>query len=326
MIRLAVRAVTIITLTATLLAGGTVIWGIAEHRAAGPLDGHSRLVIPRGMSLEQVASQLFLAGVIRSQFFFIMAAQFKGETAKAGEFEFTKNMSAAEVLRQIVEGRTLVRRITVPEGLRSQEVARLLEDAPGFKGAITSKLTEGSLLPDTYYYSYGDNRDEIVQRMTRAMNVLLAELWLHRADGLPILTPYEAVILASIVEKETAASLERPRIAAVFLNRLRKGMRLQSDPTVAYALLDDNHDVATLSRNDLQYEHPYNTYRNDGLPPGPISNPGRASLEAVLNPFKSGEYYFVADGSGGHAFAQTLVEHNRNVARWRANREQLKID
>lgn len=321
-----VRTVTITVIAATLIASSVVIYGIALHQAAGPFDSDSRLIIPYGKSLEQVAAQLFLAGIIRNKFFFVTAARFNRVTVKAGEYEFKSHLSSAEVLHQISDGRTFVRRITVAEGLRSHDVVQMLVNSAGFEGTITDEPAEGSLLPDTYFYSYGDNRNEIIRRMTRAMNVLLDELWLHRTDKLPFLTPYEAVILASIVEKETAVAVERPRIAAVFLNRLRKGMRLQSDPTVMYALLKGNREVSQLTHNDLLFEHPYNTYRNSGLPPGPISNPGRASLEAVLNPIESGEYYFVADGSGGHMFARTLAEHNRNVARWRLVREKLKID
>ena len=306
-----------------------VVWGLAASKSDGPLNGYARLVIPRGASLTQAASQLRQAGVIRHQGLFVIAARLEGVTIKAGEFEFSNHMSAFDVMRWLADGKTVVRRVTVPEGLTSRDVVRLLESAPGFAGTISGQVAEGSLLPDTYHYSYGDMRTEIVQRMTQSMSQLLDELWLQRAPGLPIDTPQEALILASIVEKETGVAEERPRIAAVFLNRLKKGMRLQSDPTVAYAL---SHDAgngsakAPLTRNDLQFDHPYNTYRHDGLPPGPIANPGRAALEAVLNPLQTDEYYFVADGSGGHAFARSLAEHNRNVARWRAIQRESKTE
>ena len=189
------------------------------------------------------------------------------------------------------------------------------------------QLAEGTLLPDTYHYSYGDSRDEVARRMTRAMDEVLRELWPRRATGLPIKTPHDAVILASIVEKETAVAAERPRVAAVFLNRLRKNMRLQSDPTVAYALArGDSSSGVPLTRHDLQFGSPFNTCRFEGLPPGPISNPGRAAIEAVLRPLETDELFFVADGSGGHAFARTLEEHNRNVARWRKLQNRSKVD
>lgn len=328
--RPAVRAVAITLIAAALLAGGVVVWGLAALRADGPLNGYARLIIPRGASLAQAASQLRRAGLIRHQRLFVIAARLQGVTIKAGEFEFTNQMPALAVMRWLADGKTVVRRVTVPEGLRSREVVRLLENAPGFAGTISSQLAEGSLLPDTYHYSYGDNRSEIVQRMTESMTQLLDELWRQRAPGLPIETPHQALILASIVEKETGVAQERPRIAAVFLNRLKKGMRLQSDPTVAYALSHgdggNGSARAPLSRNDLQFDHPYNTYRYGGLPPGPIANPGRAALEAVLNPLQTDEFYFVADGSGGHAFARSLAEHNRNVARWRAIQSQTKTE
>jgi UPF0755 protein len=327
MMRSTVRTVVISLFAVTLLAGGVFFWGLTALRAAGPLNGYARIVIPRGTSLTQVASQLHSSGIIRHPTLFILVARYKGATIKAGEFEFSSHMTASDVLQRLADGKTVVRRVTVPEGLSNRDVARLLENAAGLEGSISTQLAEGTLLPDTYHYSYGDSRDEIVKRMARAMGQVLRELWSRRVSGLPIKTPRAAVILASIVEKETAVASERPRIAAVFFNRLRKNMRLQSDPTVAFALArSDGSATVPLTRRDLQIDHPFNTYRYEGLPPGPISNPGRASLEAVLQPLETDELYFAADGSGGHAFARTLVEHNRNVARWRALQNPLKVD
>jgi len=180
-------------------------------------------------------------------------------------------------------------------------------------------------LPETYHFHYGDSRTAILQRMREAMRETLAELWPERAQGLPIKSPEEAVILASIVEKETGVAGERPLVASVFVNRLEKGMRLQSDPTVAYALMQANGALdRALTRQDWKFDHPYNTYVYAGLPPGPIANPGRAALQAVLNPAESDYLYFVADGSGGHAFAKTLAQHNRNVAKWKQIKRQRK--
>jgi len=327
MMRTTVRIVVILIFAAALLVGGVGFWGVATHRAAGPLNGYARLVIPRGATLTEVAAQLRLAGVIRHPTIFILAARLNGLTIKAGEFEFTNHMTASDVLQWLDDGKSVVRRVTVPEGISNRDVARLLENATGLEGTLSLQIAEGALLPDTYHYSYGDSRDEVARRMTRAMDDALRELWPRRVSGLPIKTPREAVILASIVEKETAVATERPRVAAVFLNRLRRNMRLQSDPTVAYALQrGDSALNAALTRRDLQLDNPFNTYRYEGLPPGPISNPGRAAIEAVLRPLETDELFFVADGSGGHAFARTLEEHNRNVARWRARQKRLKVD
>ena len=206
----------------------------------------------------------------------------------------------------------------MPEGLTVAEVLALVGGAEGLAGEADGALAEGALLPETYNYSWGDDRGDLVDRMAAAMDAALAELWEGRADELPFDTPEEALVLASIVEKETGIAGERARVAAVFVNRLRRGMRLQSDPTVVYALTEGSGALGRqLIRDDLAVQHPYNTYVHAGLPPGPIANPGRASIAAALDPAVSGDLYFVADGSGGHAFAPTLAQHNRNVARWR---------
>jgi UPF0755 protein len=221
------------------------------------------------------------------------------------------------VLSLLREGRTVVRHLTIPEGLTTVEILALLDDAPGLSGD-RSPPAEGTLLPETYNYSWGDSRAGMMARMQKAMAETLAKLWASRAAGLPLATPEAAVTLASLVEKETALAAERPRVAGVFVNRLRLGMRLQSDPTVVYALTAGKGPLGReLTRADLEVPSPYNTYRIDGLPPGPIANPGRAAIAAALQPLASRELYFVADGSGGHAFASTLEEHNRNVTRWR---------
>ncbi len=197
--------------------------------------------------------------------------------------------------------------------------------AEGLSGETGPVPPEGSLLPETYHYSWNDDRAALVERMQTGMEVVLAELWPERAEGLPINTPEEAVILASIVEKETGVAEERPLVASVFVNRLKRGMRLQSDPTVVYGLTNGQRPLGrTLTFRDLDRPSPYNTYTNGGLPPGPIANPGRAALEAVLHPAESRYLYFVADGTGGHAFAKTLVEHNRNVAKWRKIQRQQR--
>ncbi|MCH8835131.1 MAG: endolytic transglycosylase MltG, partial [Proteobacteria bacterium] len=223
-----------------------------------------------------------------------------------------------QVVALLQSGKTVVRRLTVAEGLTTTQVLAQLNRTEGLAGDLPSPPGEGTLLPETYHFSYGERRDAMVARMRAAMDETLARLWDSRAPGLPLKSPREALILASIVEKETALPEERSRIAAVFLNRLGKGMRLQSDPTVAYALTGGRGPLGRpLSRADLKTPSPFNTYLIDGLPPGPVSNPGRAAMAAVLDPVATEDFYFVADGTGGHVFARTLGEHNRNVVRWR---------
>jgi UPF0755 protein len=200
------------------------------------------------------------------------------------------------------------------EGLYTAEILGHLRRTDGLTGIVRETPKEGELLPETYHYNFGDNRNDLVRRMKVAMKNVSEELWLLREVGLPIKTPLEAIILASIVEKETGLVEERRRVASVFINRLRLGMRLQSDPTVIYGLTNGNRRLSRpLKRKDLKSLNPYNTYLNKGLPPGPIANPGRASIKAVLNPIESTDLYFVADGKGGHAFSKTLSEHNKNV-------------
>ncbi|MEX1147477.1 MAG: endolytic transglycosylase MltG, partial [Sphingomonadales bacterium] len=231
--------------------------------------------------------------------------------------------SMAEVLAIIRSGRVVQHRLTVAEGLTSAQVIRVLGTAEALGGPAPDAPAEGAILPETYNFTRGTPRAELLARMTGAMDAKLVELWAARDPELTLASAAEAVILASIVEKETGVAEERPRVAAVFLNRLRTGMRLQSDPTVVYAVTGGEAIGRRLTRADLNIDSPYNTYRNHGLPPGPIANPGAGSLRAVLNPIQTDDLYFVADGTGGHAFARTLEEHNRNVRAWRQIRRQL---
>jgi UPF0755 protein len=275
-----------------------------------------------------IADSLHAKGVIASQPFFKIAARIHGahRNLKAGEYSFEPGVSLRSVLGILREGRTIARKFTVAEGLTSKEIMALLATVEGLAGTLTEAPPEGTLLPNTYHFSLGDSRTALVERLRGAMTKTIDELWARRSPDLPIRNQAEAIILASIVEKETAVPEERPRVAAVFINRLRKRMRLESDPTVVYGL---NNGAGALGRPltyaDLRVEHPYNTYRRFGLPAGPICNPGRDSLAAVLNPIETDEYFFVADGTGGHAFARTLTEHNRNVARWRRVQRKNRI-
>jgi UPF0755 protein len=223
----------------------------------------------------------------------------------------------------MVSGRTVIRRFTLPEGWTTAQALLQLQGAEGLEGPVTLRPDEGALLPETYNYSWGDSRDALIRRMTRGMDEALADAWSKRPTDSPMASAREALILASIVERETGIAEERGVVASVMVNRLKRGMRLQSDPTVAYGVAvaagSPGHLLARpLTRDDLQRPTPYNTYVIDGLPPAPIANPGRAALRAAIDPPRTEFLYFVADGSGGHAFARSLDEHNRNVVRWRA--------
>lgn len=311
-------------LVLVLAAGGVLAWGYASFVRPGPLAAPATAVIPRGAGLEAISELLAKKGVIARPLVFRAGAWFDGaeRSLRAGEYAFAPGTSARAVVALIRSGKTVVRRLTVPEGLTVAQVLRQLEATEGLEGKPAHVPEEGTLLPETYNFGYGDSRAAMVQRMSEAMEKLLDQRWERRHAGLPLKTPREALILASIVEKETALVDERPRIAAVFVNRLRKAMRLQSDPTVVYALTQGQGPLGrALTRADLQADSPFNTYLRPGLPPAPIANPGRESLEAVLFPPETDELYFVADGSGGHVFSGSLEEHNRNVQRWRRIRE-----
>lgn len=236
---------------------------------------------------------------------------------RAGEFEVAGGASLIDVLRVLRDGKPLLRFVTIPEGRTTAQALALLEAAPMLEGGVTLDPAEGALLPETYAYQRGETRDAVLARMMAAHDEALAELWANRSERAVVETPEEAVILASIVEKETGVASERPRVAAVFSNRLRRGMRLQSDPTIIYGLTGGEPLGRGIRRSELRGETPYNTYVIRGLPPTPIANPGRESLAAVLDPLDTDDLYFVADGTGGHVFAETLAQHNRNVAQWR---------
>lgn len=278
------------------------------------------LIVLPGSSAWEIAEALYAAGVVEDPNVFAVGVWRSGASGalKAGEFLFPPHVTPRQAMNIVRAGKALQYRLTIPEGLTSAEVVRIVEGAEALDGVLAEVPLEGALLPETYQYRRGDSRTDMIDRMQAGMHRLIAELWPNRAEDLPFETPEQALVLASIVEKETALAAERRQVAGVFVNRLRRGMRLQSDPTVIFAVTGGMAPLERpLSKADLALDSPFNTYRHKGLPPRPIAHPGRDSLAAVLNPEATDALFFVADGSGGHVFADTLAAHNRNVARWR---------
>jgi len=307
-------------LVIAVVSAGLFVWSYGQFMRPGPLKADTQLVIPKGAGLKAIAGQLNEAGVIDRPWIFRAGVRLFGKDKglQAGEYLFPAGASPSTAMQIILSGKTVVRKLTVAEGLTTDEIFALVAGAEGLEGLPGPRAAEGALLPETYHYAYGDSRRDMIGRMKQGMRDALANAWATRRSDLPIGSPEEALILASIIEKETASPEERSHIAGVFVNRLMRGMKLQSDPTVAYGIrLEDGASDRALTLADLKRPTPFNTYLIDGLPPAPISNPGRASIEAALNPIKTDDFYFVADGNGGHVFAKTLKAHNRNVAKWR---------
>ena len=297
-----------------------VFIGMGMYPQQGSLTAEKIIYIESGSSTKGIAQQLAAEDVIdeTGRYIFLAAAKIRHSSLKAGEYAFQPSSSIKDALLLLESGKTYQRQITIPEGLMSFEIVALLNTGETLTGEITDIPAEGALLPETYSYSRGDDKNKIIARMKTAMDNALTELWEKRNPDTLVKSPEETVILASVVEKETGVASERPRVAGVFMNRIKTGMPLQTDPTVIYALTMGKKKLyRPLLRKDLNIESPYNTYLVTGLPPTPIANPGRKSLEAVLNPETHDFIYFVADGTGGHAFAKTHEEHLRNVAKWR---------
>lgn len=315
----------LLLLLAICLSGGSVFSFYSLLYEQNDQTEATTILVEKGDSLGGIASQLKKDGLIRNVSVFKMAARLAGNSTrlKAGEYRIPPHASTKMILDILVTGQTVVRRVTIPEGKTSRQIFDLLIQTPGLTGELPPVPPNGALLPETYTFAYGVPRNIIVQRMKESMTKTIDELWPYRDPDLPYTTKHEALTLASIVEKETAIPEERARIAGVFVNRLRKGMRLQTDPTVIYALTDGSMELnRRLTHADLKLSHPYNTYIRKGLPPGPICNPGRDSIQAVLQPQKSNEIYFVADGTGGHVFSVTFDEHKRNIAEWKKTRRR----
>jgi UPF0755 protein len=299
---------------------GMAAFGYQQYIGAGPLVAPKVVEVRKGLSTPEIGDDLENAGVISDAKVFSSAVYLTGSRGrlKAGEYEFAAGMSMRDVLGLIVQGKSIVYKLTIPEGWTTEQALQRVRENQILTGELTVSPPEGGIFPDTYVFKRGATRDSVVTDMMEARQKLVDELWQKRAPDLVVKSPNEALTLASIVEKETAKPEERSRVAAVFTNRLKQRMRLQSDPTIIYGLVGGRGKLdRPLTKQDIATKTPYNTYRIDGLPPGPIANPGRAALEAVLNPPVTNELYFVADGTGGHVFAETLADHRKNVAKWR---------
>ncbi|RVO36476.1 endolytic transglycosylase MltG [Sinorhizobium meliloti] len=305
-----------------LAAAGAVYYAMHEYEKPGPLEANKNFIVRSGAGISEIASNLERNEIITDSrvFRFVSEAYLSNDTLKAGEYEIKAHASMQEIMELLKSGKSILYSVSLPEGLTVKQMFHRLADDPVLVGDLPAELPpEGSLKPDTYKFTRGTDRNEIVKQMTAAQKALVQQIWEKRDPDLPVSTIEEFVTLASIVEKETGRADERPRVASVFINRLEKGMRLQSDPTIIYGIFGGDGKPAdrAILRSDLDKQTPYNTYLIRGLPPTPIANPGRVALEAVANPSRTPELYFVADGTGGHVFAETLDEHNANVRRWR---------
>lgn len=313
-------------LFAVILAGGAVWWEDWNFNAPGPSETETVVTVRSGSGARVIATVLADAGVVDRPLLFRFGVMRRGRTTalKAGEYAFPARVSMAQVMNMLVQHKVLMHRITIAEGLTSDMALALLSANPVLEGPADS-APEGTLLPETYVFERGTTRAEILEHMRESQRKLIEDLWPKRKEGLPIQSAEDAIKLASIVEKETGLPEERPRIAAVFVNRLKMGMKLESDPTIIYGLTKGEPLGHPLRQSELDTPNPYSTYQIAGLPPTPICNPGRDSIAAVLNPPDSQDLFFVANGSGGHAFARTNAEHERNVAQWRRiEREQTR--
>lgn len=317
-------------IVAMLLAGGAFFYGKKTIEAKGPLAEDKVVNIPPRAGMTDIGDILQRAGVIsadRWTFIGSVLAMNARSGLKSGEYLFQKNASLRDVINTIVDGKVVQHAITIPEGLTSEQIVARLQDNDIFSGSLKEQPREGTLLPDTYHFPRGTQRDQVIHRMQQAQKKVLAEVWARRNVEIPVRTPEQLVTLASIVEKETGRADERSRVAAVFTNRLRQRIKLQSDPTIIYGLVGGKGTLGRpIKRSEIQQPSPYNTYVIEGLPPGPIANPGRASLEATANPARTRDLFFVADGTGGHSFTETYDQHQKGVAKLRAMERQQQND
>jgi UPF0755 protein len=324
------NAIITILLFAMIGAGAVYYYGKQVLETPGPLAEEKIVNIPTRAGKRDIADVLNKEGVTDVNPWVFIASVFALKASsdlKPGEYAFQKNASLRDVIGTMVEGKVVQHAVTVPEGLTSEQIVGRLSDNDIFTGSVHEIPREGTLLPETYKFPRGTSRDQVIQRMQREQKRVVAEIWERRSPDVPVKTPDQLVTLASIVEKETGKPDERSRVAAVFVNRLKQKIKLQSDPTIIYGLVGGKGTLGRpIKRSEITQPSPYNTYVIDGLPPGPISNPGRASLEAAANPARTRDLYFVADGTGGHAFTETYDQHQKNVAKLRAMEKQIQND
>jgi UPF0755 protein len=324
------NAIITLLLVAMIGAGAAYYYGRQMIDAPGPLQDDKVVNIPTRAGMSDIADVLQREGVIdnnRLAFIGAVLALKARAGLKPGEYAFQKNASLRDVIGTIVEGKVVQHAVTIPEGLTSEQIVARLGDNDIFAGDVREMPREGTLLPETYKFPRGTTRDQVIQRMQKEQKRIVADIWEHRSPDVPIKSPDQLVTLASIVEKETGKPDERSRVAAVFVNRLRQKIKLQSDPTIIYGLVGGKGTLGRpIKRSEITQPSPYNTYVIEGLPPGPISNPGRASLEAAANPARTRDLYFVADGTGGHAFTETYDQHQKNVAKLRTMEKQIQND
>jgi UPF0755 protein len=322
----------IITILIVLMIGAGVgyYYGRQKLEAPGPLAEDKIVNIPARAGMTDISDILQREGVIDNNRWAFIGAVFALKARselKPGEYSFQKSASLRDVIGTIVEGKVVQHAVTIPEGLTSEQIVARLTDNDIFAGSVREVPREGTLLPETYKFPRGTTREQVIQRMQQTQKRVLAEIWERRNPDVPIKSPEQLVVLASIVEKETGKADERSRVAAVFVNRLRQKIKLQSDPTIIYGLVGGKGTLGRpIKRSEIQQPSPYNTYVIDGLPPGPIANPGRASLEAAANPARTRDLFFVADGTGGHAFTETYDQHQKNVAKLRTMEKQIQND
>jgi UPF0755 protein len=324
------NAIITIVLVLMIGVGGGYIYGRQKIEAPGPLQEDKIVNIPARAGMTDIADILQREGVIDNNRWAFIGSVFALKARselKPGEYSFQKNASLRDVVGTMVEGKVVQHAVTIPEGLTSEQIVARLSENDIFAGTVREIPREGTLLPETYKFPRGTTRDQVIQRMQQTQKRVLSEIWERRNPDIPVKTPEQLITLASIVEKETGKADERSRVAAVFVNRLRQKIKLQSDPTIIYGLVGGKGTLGRpIKRSEIQQPSPYNTYVIDGLPPGPIANPGRASLEAAANPARTRDLFFVADGTGGHAFTETYDQHQKNVAKLRASEKQIQND